>query len=1072
MENDSKTKKNLLEEFEKLKAENKRLKLDSKKHSSAEQKTEKISKDQKSTITSELAEKKRAEDAFKFSESRFKDVINSIQDLVYTLDKNQNITGLYGMWSKMYGFTEKEFLGKKLTMFLSPPETTINEIATLRALNGEAVKFEWTLKRNEDKFYFESSLTPLWGNNNEVIGVVGVARDISGRKRSELKLAESEERYRKLFDFSPDPIFVHKDGKILFINSAGLKLFAAQHEEQIVGKNIIEFIHPDFRESAKERITLLQNGTDKLQVVRKKFVRLDGVVIDVEASTISFMNEGEIAAQVVVRDITEKMKAEKQISLQAELLNSANDSILLIDNKGNIVYANEAALQQHGYTDKEMLKMKIQELDVDESPNVVPNRLKNIHEKGFGAFEVTHYRKDKSIFSAEVNAQLITIENEKYILSVERDISERIQTHNALIQSEGKFRSIFESASVAILILGLDQKILQANSTFTKMLGFTQDEVVGRSILDFTHEEDRADSNSKLGSIIHKSEKVNYLEKRYYCKNGELLWGIASGTVIKDDKGNPLYVVGLIQDITERVKANENLRKISSAVEQSPSSIIITDLSGSIEYVNPKFTEVTGYTFNEAFGQNPRVLKSGRQTKAFYQNMWNALTSGNEWKGEFHNKKKSGDLFWERASISPIKNDAGRITHFLAVKEDITEWKNIQEELIRSKEEAVEASKLKSSLLANMSHEFRTPLNGVLGFAQLLKEEIADSDQLDMIDKIIQSGRRLMNTLNSVLMLTELENNNYLINKSEIDLAVLCKQLKMFFTKPVQNKSLDFILDLKEENISIISDENLLTRVISSFIENAIKYTQAGGIKIELTSSYQEDGKKYAIINIIDTGIGIRTEDHNLIFREFKQLSEGFRRDFEGLGLGLTIANKITTLIGGKITLQSELGKGSKFTLMLPIETPLKTDNVQTNQIFTGRKMSTNVKTSKENELSNVLLIEDNPLNIEVVQKFLSKICAVSFARDGLTAIKMSADNDYSLIMIDINLGQGIDGVQVLHEIKKLSKYDGKPIIALTGYASDANKKEFLAHGFTHYLAKPFDKRELVKLVMDILHLN
>ncbi|MHB8930864.1 MAG: hybrid sensor histidine kinase/response regulator, partial [Melioribacteraceae bacterium] len=427
---------------------------------------------------------------------------------------------------------------------------------------------------------------------------------------------------------------------------------------------------------------------------------------------------------------------------------------------------------------------------------------------------------------------------------------------------------------------------------------------------------------------------------------------------------------------------------------------------------------------------------------------------------------------WERALISPIKNNIGRITHFLAVKEDITEWKNIQEELIRSKEEAVEASKLKSSLLANMSHEFRTPLNGVLGFAQLLKEEIADSDQLDMIDKIIQSGRRLMNTLNSVLMLTELENNNYLINKSEIDLSVLCKQLKMFFTKPVQNKNLDFILDLKEENLSIISDENLLTRVISSFIENAIKYTQAGEIKIELTSSYQEDGKKFAIINIIDTGIGIRTEDQSLIFREFKQLSEGFRRDFEGLGLGLTIANKITTLIGGKITLQSELGKGSKFTLMLPIETPLKADNVQTNQIFIEKEMSTKTKTQAENELTNVLLIEDNPLNIEVVQKFLSKICTVSFARDGLTAIRMSMDNDYSLIMIDINLGQGIDGVQVLHEIKKLGKYEGKPIIALTGYASDANKKEFLAHGFTHYLAKPFDKRELVKLVMDILNLN
>ncbi|MCX6169881.1 MAG: PAS domain S-box protein [Ignavibacteriales bacterium] len=1029
-------------------------------------------KDAELVIAHDLTEKIRTEDALKLSESRFKGVINSIQDLVYTLDRNQKITGLYGMWSEMYGFTEEEFLGKKLTMFLSHPETTINEIATLRALNGEAVKFEWSLKRNDDNFNFESSLTPIFGNTNDVIGVVGVARDISERKRSELRLRESEERYRKLFDFSPDPIFVHKDGIILFINSAGLKLFAAKREEQIIGKNILEFVHPDFRSSARERIVSLQNGTDKLQVVRKKFIRLDDAVIDVEVSTISFSYDGEIAAQVVVRDITEKMKAEKQIRLQAELLNSANDSIFLIDKNGYIVYANKAALQQHGYTDEEILVMRIQDLDVNENSDFTHVRLRDIYEKGFGAFEVTHSRKDKSTFPAEVNAQLIIIDNEKYVLSVERDITERVQTHAELIQSEGKFRSIFESASVAILILGLDHKILQANHTFSKMLGYTQEEVLGKSILDLTYEEDRSDSYSKLGGLVHKSEKVNYLEKRYYSKNGKLVWGIASGTVIKDDKGNPLYVVGLIQDITDRVKANENLRKISSAVEQSSSSIIITDLKGSIEYVNPKFTQVTGFTSDEALGKNPRVLKSGKQTQEFYENMWNTISSGREWQGEFHNRKKSGQLFWEHASISPIKNEAGKITHYLSVKEDITEWKNVQEELIRSKEEAVEASKLKSSLLANMSHEFRTPLNGVLGFAQLLKEEVADSSQLDMVDKIIQSGRRLMNTLNSVLMLTELENNNYLINKSEIDLVVLCQQLKMFFVKPAQNKNLEFILDLKEENFSIFSDENLLTRVISSFIENAIKYTHAGGIKIELTSIYQNNGKRLAVINIIDTGIGIRTEDQSLIFREFKQLSEGFRRDFEGLGLGLTIANKIMNLIGGTITLQSELGKGSKFTLMIPVETPQKIDSVQSKQIFMEKEMSPITKPPTENELANVLLIEDNPLNIEVVQKFLSKICTVSFAREGLAAIKMADEHDYSLVMIDINLGQGIDGVQVLHEIKKLGKYDGKPIIALTGYASDTNKKEFLAHGFTHYLAKPFDKRELIKLVMGILNLE
>ncbi|MHB8905194.1 MAG: PAS domain-containing protein, partial [Melioribacteraceae bacterium] len=175
MKNDTKTKKVLLEEFEKLEAENKRLKLANKKHLAASQIIKGIGAEAELMTLNDPIEKKRAEEALKISEASFRSVINSIQDLVYTLDTNQNITGLYGMWSEMYGFTEEEFIGKKLTTFLSPPQTTINEIATLRALNGEAIKFEWTLKKNEDTFYFESSLTPLFGKDNDVIGVVGVA---------------------------------------------------------------------------------------------------------------------------------------------------------------------------------------------------------------------------------------------------------------------------------------------------------------------------------------------------------------------------------------------------------------------------------------------------------------------------------------------------------------------------------------------------------------------------------------------------------------------------------------------------------------------------------------------------------------------------------------------------------------------------------------------------------------------------------------------------------------------------------------------------------------------------------
>lgn len=1234
MKSETKTKKFLLEEIEKLKSENEKLKLTYKKLLTSQEMIDEFNsaivshtltfkgKEAEHVMADDITGRKQTEEALRLSEIRFKGVINSMQDLVYTLDKEQKITGLFGQWSEMYGLTEELLLGKKLTEFLSPAETEVNEAANTRALNGEAVKFEWSLNRNEDRFQFESSLTPLFlpgdettGNNNEIIGIVGVAREITERKRTELKIRESEERYRKLFDFSPEPIYIHKNGKMLFANSAGYKLLGAEKPEQLIGVNIMEFVHTDYQELVKERMTRLAKGADQLPVVEIKLVGLDGKIIDAEVSTISFSYQGELSVQVVVRDITERKiagealraseeryrlfienssegisrmeidppmplelstrekaeyyldhaylaecntafakmygfdnpeqligrrlndfwvgsresiiqeampwfekgirtvdqetiekdrygntvyflnnstslikdnkiyqvwgsqrdvterkKAERQIQLQALLLDSANDAIFLIDCEGRIHYANEFAFKSHGYSLGEILSMKIQDLDVGESLELAPERINGIFENGFGSFEVTHRRKDGSTFTSEVSAQIIRIEDEDYILAINRDLTERKKAEEALKESEERYRNLihYSPDSIAVHCNG---RLIFLNPAAVKLIGAqSADELINKPVIDLVHPDYREFAINRITQVLKTNVPAPPAEEKLIKLDGTVI--DVEITSVPMNYGGQKALQVIIRDISERKKAEVELRKLSRAVEQSPAVIMITDTKGSIEYVNPKFTDVTGYTFKKVIGKNPKILKSGGQSEKFYKNIYDTLLSGNEWQGEFLNKKKSGELYWESASISPIKNEIGGITHFLAVKEDITERKKIQEELVRSKEEAEEASKLKSSLLANMSHEFRTPLNGILGFSQLLKDEITNLDHIDMLEKIIQSGKRLMNTLNSVLTISELENNHYLISRSEIDLTLFCREIKTLYNKAVISKNLDFKLDIKDEIFSVITDENVLTKVMSCIIENAIKYTHRGEIKIELKHATEKNGERYALINVADTGIGIRTEDQKLIFKEFKQLSEGYRRDFEGLGLGLTLANKMVKLIGGKITVQSEFGKGSIFTLMLPIEVQSETEIIPTEQIFVEKEIINDSAIRNRNELAQVLLVEDNPLNIEVVQRFLSKFCVVSFARDGLTAIEMSKKDDYSLIMIDINLGQGMDGLQVLEEIKKQDGYQNKPIVALTGYASEANKREFLAQGFTHYLAKPFEKRELIKLIISILKLK
>jgi PAS domain S-box-containing protein len=1131
-------------------------------------------------------ERKKVEDALKISEARFRGVINSMQDLVYTLDNEQKITGLYGMWAEMYGLTEELLLGKKLTTFLSPAESEINDVANLKALSGVPVKYEWSLKKNYDVFYFESSLTPLYGNSSEITGIVGVARDITNRKISEFKIKESEERYRKLFDYSPDPIIVYKNFEILFANSAAINLFGGSDISQFNGRNIFQFIHPEYHHLVIRRVKELDEGIEKLPIIHEKFIKLDGTIIDVEASTIAFFHQGERAVQVVLRDITERKKAEKQIQFQAELINVIHDTILLADCFGNIIYANEAAMKLHQYLFDEIAATNIKDLGPENAIDPIAKRIDKILKEGYDSFERFHKKKDGTVFPVEIDAQIIVLEDEKYILmvvrdlterkiaeeqiklqallldsakdsiflhdsngkivyaneeasksrgftrediltkrifdfvipeeqllfeqsvqkvfdegkftfetfhvkkdgsifpieifvqliniqgtdyflSVSRDISERKKSETALRESEERYRNLIEYSPEAIAVHG-NGKILYGNAAAVRYMGARNaEQIIGMPVMDVIHTDSKELAIERTQNLLNLGKPLPPVEEKIVRVDGSVMdIEVTSVPIIFDNK--PAIQV-IMRDITKKKHIESEIRKLSRAVDQSPAAIIITNVKGEIEYTNPKFVEVTGYTSSEALGQNPRILKSGLQDKDFYKNLWNTINAGNEWRGEFNNKKKSGELYWELTSISPIKNDKGEITHFLAVKEDITSRKKMESELIKSKEIAEEANKLKSSLLANMSHEFRTPLNGILGFSQLLRDEVTDQSQIDMIEKITRSGKRLMSTLNSVLTLTELENNNYLITNTEIDFVFFCQQMKSHHEKSASMKKLLLQVYTPVSELWINTDETLLTKIISCLVENAIKYTAEGEIGIKLETVKKNNKVVDVQIHVKDTGIGIDQEHQNLIFREFKQLSEGFRRDYEGLGLGLSLASRMATLIGGKITVDSSLGQGSTFTLTIPAIDTNELEITPTLPSYRRTEMTHNAPIKKSNDLINVLLVEDNSLNVEVVQRFLSKICKVSYSKTGLEAIKMAEENNYDLLMIDINLGHGMNGVEVLAEVKKFGKYAKVPVIALTGYASDSNKRDFLSQGFTHYLAKPFEKKELINVITTIM---
>jgi PAS domain S-box-containing protein len=334
-------------------------------------------------------------------------------------------------------------------------------------------------------------------------------------------------------------------------------------------------------------------------------------------------------------------------------------------------------------------------------------------------------------------------ENQMKILALKKKL--RLAKEQAQVSVQ-KYTELFDLMPLGYLILSRHGEITEINVCGSRLLG--------KEFMCL------ANSNFRLYVTDETKPIFDIFLRNIFCgQTGETcgvtlispnlpIHVLLSGRVTKNGEQ---CIVSMV-DITERRKSEKKLKLLSRAMEQSPVTVVITDKKGNIRYTNPKFTEITGYTQDEVLGQNPRILQSGKQSSEFYNELWETILSGNDWHGEFQNRKKNGDHYWESAVISPIVNDSGDIDYFVAVKEDITEKKQMIADLINAKEKAEESDRLKSAFLANMSHEIRTPMNGILGFTDLLKEPCLSGEaQKEYISIIEKSGARMLNTINDII---------------------------------------------------------------------------------------------------------------------------------------------------------------------------------------------------------------------------------------------------------------------------------------------------------------------------------
>jgi PAS domain S-box-containing protein len=763
--------------------------------------------------------------------------------------------------------------------------------------------------------------------------------------------------------------------------------------------------------------------------------------------------EANRRADELEKVVNERRRAEaalhKKEAQFESLLHSSIIGILVTGIDGRINQANDAYLEMTGYTREDLLagRMRWDELTPPEYLDVSRRAVEQLLQLGVvPPFEKEYIRKDGSRMPALVGVNLLAGSKNECVTFV-LDITERKRADKV----KAYFASIVEFSDDAIVGKTLDGEITSWNAGAEKIYGYKPDEVIGRNV-SMLAPTDLVGEIHKILEQINKGVSVRDHETLRIRKDGRRINVALSVSPIKDGAGNIIGSSTIARDITNRKQTEEKLSMLAKAVEQSGNIIVITDTEGSIQYVNPAFEHTTGYSRDEALGQNPRILKGGHRSRESYKRLWDTITSGAQWSGNFTNRRKDGTLYEEEATISPVRNGAGKIINYVAVKQDVTErkiaekekarllaqvqdqkqridsivtnvpgvvweawgqpdessqridfvsdyvekmlgytveewlstpnyWLSIvhpddkdraareaasiyagrtggvtafrwitsdgralwveshisvvcdgagnpigmrgvtldvtermvaEEEITRAHNLALETAQVKAEFLANMSHELRTPMNGIIGFTDLMLETDLSDEQRDYLDMVSKSADSLMTLINNILTFSESDPAK--LESVEFALEEHVHESVMSFAGAAKNKGLRLSYQISSDApATLTGDPGRLSKLLRLLVDNAVKFTERGDIAVRVSLRSHTADEIGLRFTVRDTGIGIPADRHQAIFNPFIQVDGSTSRRHGGAGLGLAICRHMVEMVGDRIWVESEPGRGSSF---------------------------------------------------------------------------------------------------------------------------------------------------------------
>lgn len=1013
------------------------------------------------------------------------------------------------------GYTKEEVLGQNPRILKSV--NTSKEYSTKLWETIIAGK-EWTgelqnIKKNGELFWETASISPIFNENKQITHFIAIKEDITQKKEAEAEKIKQTGLITSLLDSIPDIIF--------FKDINGIYLGCNPPFAQLVGKDKNQIINKTDYDIFSKEVADVFRFFDNEMLKEKKpkhneewVTYPDGKKILLDTlKTPYWASDGSLIGILgISRDITIRKEAEEAIRSSSQkfeaIISASPDGIGMAGIDGKIQLMSEKLATMHGFSsDKidEYIGKSIFEFIDASNHELLSKNLQNLIQgnKNNKISEYLALKKDGTKFYSDVNSTVLYDKNghPSSILFVERDITERKLAEENLQNERTLFRTIIDLIPDAVYVKDIEGKKILANPKEVELLGMnSESDIIGITDYNLLPDFEAKFSQSQDMKVIATGEALMNIESTLTDKKGKQHWLLGSKVPLKDIHGNITGIVGVTHDISDRKKAEDELKQLTTRLELATRAggvgVWELDIKSGNLYWDEQMFELYGLDkniFDNAYYAWQNNLHPEDKARAD-EEIKLAINGEKEFNTEFRIVHPDNSTHNIRALATVLYDDKGEAIKMIGTNWDITaqkeseknlmnyttqiEMKNLELDMALTNSEqatahayamaaeAEMANKSKSIFLANMSHEIRTPLNAIIGFSQLLnRDSLLNQQQKDYNLSIIRAGEHLLALINEILELSKIEAGKITLNYIHIDLHELIDDIRLIFKESAKTKNIDFNLYCDENTPRYtVADESKLRQIFVNLIGNALKFTDEGSINVNVNSERTENNEIKLIVEIKDTGCGIDDNEINSLFKHFVQTSSGIKKG-SGTGLGLALSRELAVLMGGDISVKSTKGKGSIFTFYVI----LKIGNMEAVVNENHKKI---IRLADNQKKYKILVVDDKEENLKVAVSLLQIIGFETLeAINGLDGIEKFEDWNPDLILMDMRMPV-MDGYEATCKIKATDKGKHTPIVAITASSFEEERKKTEAIGMDGYIRKPFRENELFNTIGKILNIE